>query len=65
MRSPSAEDRRVKHVLLTDDGHDLYDKVKSAAAQYRRELLGGIEASRLRDATLLLEALQGQIEASL
>jgi hypothetical protein len=39
--------------------------VKSAASLYRRELLGGIEAGRLRDATLLLEALQEKIEASL
>lgn len=64
-RRPSDQDRRVKHVLLTGAGHELYGKVKTAAAQYRRELLGGIESARLRDATLLLEALHDKIEASL
>ena len=64
-RRPSGDDRRVKHVLLTEAGRELYGKVKSAAAQYRRELLGDIDAARLRDATLLLEALHDKIEASL
>jgi len=62
-RRPSDTDRRVKHVVLTEAGRALYASVKSEAARYREEVLSGIDPDRLRDATLLLEALQARIEA--
>lgn len=65
VRLPSATDRRVKHVVLTEAGQALFAKVKVAADAYRRELLGGIDTARLQAATELLEELQAKVEASL
>ncbi|HEV6968255.1 MarR family winged helix-turn-helix transcriptional regulator [Roseateles sp.] len=64
-RVPSETDRRIKHVVLTEAGRQLYAKVKTAADAYRVELLGGIDKSRLQAATELLEELQAMVEASL
>lgn len=64
-RAPSDTDRRIKHVVLTAAGQQLYAKVKTAADAYRSELLGGIDKARLRAATELLEELQALVESSL
>jgi MarR family transcriptional regulator for hemolysin len=64
-RVPSETDRRIKHVVLTEAGLQLYAKVKTAADAYRVELLGGIDKARLQAATELLEELQAMVEASL
>ncbi|MFT7724018.1 MAG: MarR family transcriptional regulator [Roseateles sp.] len=64
-RAPSATDRRVKHVVLTEAGRALYDKVRTVADAYRKELLGGVDRARLQAATEFLEALQARVEASL
>ncbi len=63
VREPSHTDRRVKHVLLTDAGLQLYGQVKTEAENFRRELLAHIDSDRLRIATELLEQLQGIVEA--
>jgi MarR family transcriptional regulator, transcriptional regulator for hemolysin len=62
-REPSATDRRVKRVVLTTDGGLLYDKVRTEAAAFRKELLANIDPKKLLAATELLEALQGIIDA--
>jgi len=64
-RVPSETDRRVKHVVLTEAGQALYGKVRTAADAYRKELLAGIDKTRLLAATELLEELQAMVEASL
>lgn len=63
-RVPSEADRRVKHVVLTDAGTQLYAKVKTAANAFRAELLGGVDKAVLRAATDLLEQLQHMADAS-
>ena len=64
-RHPSETDRRVKHVLLTEAGRELYANVKSEAALYRQEVLNGLDRDRLLDVTELLETLQSKIEEAL
>jgi MarR family transcriptional regulator, transcriptional regulator for hemolysin len=63
VRQPSTQDRRVKHVVLTQAGNRLFDKVKTEAVALRKELLAGIDAKKLEAATALLEKLQGLIDA--
>jgi len=63
MREASATDRRVKRVVLTAAGLEIYDKVKAEAAALRRELLANVDSKKLLAATELLEALQGIIDA--
>ena len=62
IREPSTTDRRVKRILLTDAGNLLYEKVRTEAAAFRKELLATIDPKRLLVATELLESLQGSIE---
>ena len=64
-RHPSETDRRVKHVMLTDAGRELYANVRSEASRYRQEDLSGVDRDRLLDVTQLLEALQSRIEEGL
>jgi MarR family transcriptional regulator for hemolysin len=54
-RQPSSTDRRVKRVVLTEQGTQLYGRVKSEAAAFRKELMAGVEADKLLVATELLE----------
>jgi MarR family transcriptional regulator for hemolysin len=61
-REPSAADRRVKRVVLSDAGNLLYDKVKTEAAAFRKELLADFDPKDLLVATELLERIQGIIE---
>jgi MarR family transcriptional regulator for hemolysin len=61
VREASTEDRRVKHVILTQPGYALHDQVKAEAAAVRRHLLAGIEPGDLRSATRLMEDLQRAI----
>ena|SRR5580698_3484943 len=61
-REPSATDRRVKRVVLTASGALLYDKVRTEAAAFRKELLANIDPIRLLTATELLEELQEMID---
>jgi MarR family transcriptional regulator, transcriptional regulator for hemolysin len=63
VREPSMTDRRVKRVVLTPAGDRLYDRVRTEAAAFRKELLDGIDPKKLLAATELLENLQGIIDA--
>ena len=63
IREASTTDRRVKHVVLTPAGLQLYDKVKTEAAALRKELLADLDPKKLLVATELLERLQEKIDA--
>ena len=63
-REASAHDRRVKLVVLTNAGKQLYGKVKAEADIFRTELLSTIDVKQLLIATELLEHLQNVTEAS-
>ncbi|MDR3412815.1 MAG: MarR family transcriptional regulator [Formivibrio sp.] len=64
VREPSATDRRVKHVVLTDAGNVLYASVKAEALAFRTHLLADIDADRLLAVTELLEQLQAVAESA-
>jgi MarR family transcriptional regulator for hemolysin len=64
VREPSTTDRRVKRVVLTPAGTLLYDKVRTEAAAFRKELLANMDPKKLLIATELLEVLQGIIDTS-
>ena len=61
-RETSKSDRRVKRVILTTAGAELYDKLKAEAGQLRQELLSAVDARKLLSATEFLERLQSGIE---
>ena len=63
VREPSTTDRRVKRVVLTAAGNQLYDRVRTEAAAFRKELLAHVEPKKLLVATELLEGLQGIIDS--
>jgi MarR family transcriptional regulator, transcriptional regulator for hemolysin len=63
VREPSSTDRRVKRVVLTAAGTAMYDRVRTEATAFRRELLANVEPKKLLLATELLEGLQGIIDA--
>lgn len=64
-RLASQTDRRVKLVVLTTAGIQLYGKVKTEADAFRKEVLANIDPVKLQAATELLEALQASAESSL
>jgi MarR family transcriptional regulator for hemolysin len=64
-RQPSPTDRRVKLVVLTDEGAALYRKVKAEADAFRIEFLANIDSDKLRATTELLEALNSAAESTL
>jgi MarR family transcriptional regulator for hemolysin len=63
VRVPSATDRRINHVVLTEAGQSLYATVTTAAADVRIELLASIDPQQLETATEVLEALHRILEA--
>jgi MarR family transcriptional regulator for hemolysin len=63
-RLPSLVDRRVKLIVLTAAGGRLYDRVKSEAAAFRKDLLADIDRGQLAIATELLERLQRSAESA-
>jgi MarR family transcriptional regulator for hemolysin len=63
-REVSTMDRRIKHVIITEAGYRLYDKVKAEAAAVRKELLAKIDPLHLETATRVLEDLQRRIDAA-
>jgi MarR family transcriptional regulator for hemolysin len=64
-RAPSATDRRVKLVQLTDTGKTLYAEVINEAAPFRADLLAGLDRHALAAATVLLETLKKRLEDGL
>ncbi len=63
MREASTQDRRIKRIVLTAAGLEIYEKVKAEATALRRELLAHTDPKKLLVATELLEGLQGIIDA--
>lgn len=63
-REPSPSDRRIKLIVLTSAGTQLYGKVKAEATVFREELLGDIDPEKLLVATELLEHLQRVAESA-
>ena len=64
-RAPSAHDRRVKLVQLTEAGRKVYDEVKSVAESFRTTLLAGLDPQAVAACALLLETVRTRIEESL
>ena len=64
LRQPSATDRRVKLIVLTASGQDVYEKVRVEATSFRQEILEGVDLARLAELTRLLEQLQAVAEAA-
>ncbi|MDP9090221.1 MAG: MarR family transcriptional regulator [Pseudomonadota bacterium] len=62
LREASTTDRRVKRVVLTPAGAQIYEKVKADAVALRRELLTDTDPKELLIATELLESLRKIIE---
>jgi MarR family transcriptional regulator for hemolysin len=62
-RQASATDRRIKRVVLTAAGSEIYEKVKAEADALRKQLLVKVDSKKLLVATELLEALRGVIES--
>jgi MarR family transcriptional regulator for hemolysin len=62
-RVPSETDRRVKLVVLTEDGIALYSRVKAQADAFRKEVLRKIDKTKLQEMAELLEFLQERIES--
>jgi len=63
-RVPSQTDRRVKLVVLTTSGQQLYKKVKAEADTFRAKILAPVDANLLHAATELLETLQAAADAA-
>ena len=63
-RVPSETDRRVKRVLVTPAGMELYEQVKREGNAVRKELLAGVDPAALLAATELLEAIGARIDES-
>jgi MarR family transcriptional regulator for hemolysin len=63
-REPSPSDRRIKLIVLTPAGKQLYGKVKAEATVFRGELLADIDPEKLLVATELLEHLQRVAESA-
>jgi len=63
VREASTTDRRIKRVVLTTAGLQIYEKVRAEAAALRRQLLANTDPKKLLAATELLEGLQGIIDA--
>ena len=63
-RDPSPTDRRVKHIVVTKAGAEIYAKVHAEAEVVRQELLAGLDKTQLRSATELLEKLLAMIESA-
>ena len=63
-RAASATDRRIKRVVLTPAGAELYEKLKREAAALRQELLADIDAADLLRAAELLERLHRRIDGA-
>jgi MarR family transcriptional regulator for hemolysin len=64
-RAPSAHDRRVKLVQLTDAGRKIYAEVHTVAQGFRADLFAGFDPAQLAIAAEVLETLRKRIEESL
>ncbi|MET0320781.1 MAG: MarR family transcriptional regulator [Duganella sp.] len=65
LRTPSATDRRVKLLSLTDAGWTVYESVKQEADVVRTELLSRADPAVLAIVTGFLEKMQSDIETGI
>ena len=63
-REASTTDRRVKLVILTDEGRRVYGLVRAEADVFRNRLLANVDHAQLAQATELLEKLQAVAESA-
>ncbi len=63
-REPSTTDRRVKRVILTEAGNLLFDKLRTEAVAFRKEVLTGVDLKKMLTATEFLEGIQGLIDSA-
>jgi MarR family transcriptional regulator for hemolysin len=61
-RQSQKTDRRIKRIVVTEAGRQLYEVVRTEAAAVRRELLGELDPARLALATELLESLRARLD---
>jgi MarR family transcriptional regulator for hemolysin len=64
MRVPSASDRRLKRIVVTDAGAHLYFLAKDEVAAVRRQMLAIVEREKIVHLTELLEQLQEPLRPS-
>jgi len=64
-RLPSATDRRVKLIVLTEAGAAVHRKVMAEAATFRMEMLASVDPEKLLGVTEFLEAMLAKVESSL
>ena len=57
-RESSAYDRRLKRIVVTDDGAHLYSVLRDEVAAVRRQMLAIVEHDKLVHLTEFLEELQ-------
>lgn len=62
-RMPDEADRRIKLVVLTPAGHEVYAKVSAEAKAFRESALSDVDRDVLKAATEVLEMLRARIEA--
>ena len=62
LREASTVDRRIKRVVVTAAGQQVFETVKSEAAAVRKELLASVDPTKLAAATEVLEALNGMFD---
>jgi DNA-binding MarR family transcriptional regulator len=61
-RVPCGADRRVVHVVLTDDGRDRVLAARARGEQRRAEIFASLSAGERREAARLLERLAEAVE---
>jgi MarR family transcriptional regulator, transcriptional regulator for hemolysin len=57
-REPSASDRRLKRIVVTDAGAHLYSLLREEVVAVRRQMLAIVELDELAHLTELLEQLR-------
>jgi MarR family transcriptional regulator, transcriptional regulator for hemolysin len=63
-RESSASDRRLKRIVVTEAGAQLYSLLKGEVAAVRRQMLAIVELEKLVHLTELLETLQEPLRSS-
>jgi DNA-binding MarR family transcriptional regulator len=64
-RVPDATDRRIKRVLITDQGFAMLDRIALVGAELDSMLFAGVDDSELVAAGHLLELVKGNIKRAL
>jgi MarR family transcriptional regulator for hemolysin len=64
VRNPSPHDRRVKLIVLTQQGDELTQKVRAQAEVLRRGALARLDAGQVAAAAAVLEQLQQVLESA-